>query len=231
MLYVFSGSLRLFIIHSSHYSSASSFSTSYPLPALTESYCHQQSETIGAVRSGCSLRNGAGKLPHIAMAPVALATGCPWEKGTFGGLGGHSTNSPSQNSWRVQTHWSLHLKKARRVNTVLKICFKNRCLNHSLRELWYRAWVVWNVFEWFSMGGSKVCFKAATLQPLYSLAFRGMLCFSVHPVVQQVICSHEGAGEGWWSLLTFFCLPPQWQLNGLTSDRYCVFSVPTHLKF
>lgn len=42
---------------------------------------------IRVVRSGCSLRNGVGKLPYMAMAPVALATSCPWKKRThLGGL-------------------------------------------------------------------------------------------------------------------------------------------------
>lgn len=40
-----------------------------------------------------------------------------------------------------------------------------------------------------------------------------MLCRSGHPVVQQVICSHEC--EGGWRLPTVFCLPQQWQLNTL----------------
>lgn len=74
-------------------------STATQPPSSALSYCHQQSEAvIRAVRSGCSLRNGLGKLPYMAMALVALATSCPWEKGTFGGLGGRGTDSPSQNS-------------------------------------------------------------------------------------------------------------------------------------
>lgn len=54
--------------------------------------------------------------------------------------------------------------------------------------------------------------RNSLLQPLYNLVmggrvFPGMLCYSVHPVVQQVICSHEG--EGGWRLPTCFCLAQQ----------------------
>lgn len=103
LLSIFNRSLRSFIHYTSHSSPSSTFpplsttSTSPASPSL--SYRHQQSEAVfRAVRSRRILRNGAGKLPYMAIAPVALATSCPWEKGVFGVLGGSRTDSPSQNS-------------------------------------------------------------------------------------------------------------------------------------
>lgn len=71
-----------FILHSSYLShTALPFppAATSTLPAFSNLYeCHQQSEAVfGAVRSGCSLRNGVRKLPYMAMAAVTLATSCP----------------------------------------------------------------------------------------------------------------------------------------------------------
>lgn len=169
-----------------------SSSTSTLPVSSTHSHSHQQSATVmgwGVARSARSLWNRMKKLPYIEMAPVTLATSCPWAKRAHLGVWEAEALTHPVNSHIDFKHTDLCT-----VSTV-------QCTCTFPIFLWIAGWL------WLYMWKMNVFFL---------ITAPGLLGSWFNSVVQQVISSHEDIGR--WKLPTFFCLPQQWQLNNLTSE-------------